>query len=253
VNGIVPLADGRRVLLGAADGTVSVWDAGTGGIERVLVTHAWQVKAVAVDPGGRLAASGSVDGEVRVFELATGDVVRSLKDSGDYGVTAISFGPGSSFVACACDDGILRLWGLDREAWKWQIRAHAGSATSVLTVPAGLVSAGTDKCVHLWDLTRGKCLHTYTGARDMVLGLASTSDGGFLFSGGRDGRILVWDRRSPEPVHQLEGHEGMIHTVIVSPDGCLAASAGEDSTVRLWTLDWEYEPLASPEVPGGSR
>jgi WD40 repeat protein len=55
------------VAAAAADGTVRLWHAATGEIQRILRGHAANVQAIAYSPSGRWLASGDWAGEVRIW------------------------------------------------------------------------------------------------------------------------------------------------------------------------------------------
>ena len=82
-------ADGRRAVSGGRDGTVRVWDLGSGARLRTLTGHDGQVYAVAVSADGRRAVSGSEDGTVRVWDLA--DDREQARWIADADVLAVAF------------------------------------------------------------------------------------------------------------------------------------------------------------------
>jgi WD40 repeat protein len=63
--------DGDRIVSGAEDGTVRVWDLDGGELLATFTGHEHIVRAVAVTPDGDRIVSGSNDGTVRVWELPT--------------------------------------------------------------------------------------------------------------------------------------------------------------------------------------
>jgi WD40 repeat protein len=63
----------RHALLGAADGSVQIWDTDSGERVRSLTRHADGVLDVAVAPSGHpVALSASLDGDLRAWDLASG-------------------------------------------------------------------------------------------------------------------------------------------------------------------------------------
>jgi WD40 repeat protein len=61
--------DGRFVFTGNQDGTITVWDTGTGDHVNTLTGHRAGVWDIRLTPDGRHALSGSSDGTIRLWEL----------------------------------------------------------------------------------------------------------------------------------------------------------------------------------------
>ncbi len=71
--------DGKQLGFAGMDGTVKVWDAGTGLASLTLKGHSGEVKSVAFSPDGRRLASASFDGPVKVWDAKTGQETLTLK------------------------------------------------------------------------------------------------------------------------------------------------------------------------------
>lgn len=89
VRSVAHSPDGERVALGAADGTVRVFDAETGRLDLVLRGHERAVVVASFSPDGTKLSSADEDGIVRVWALdveelvtiARSRVTRSLDDA----------------------------------------------------------------------------------------------------------------------------------------------------------------------------
>ena len=211
--------DGPILLASAGDdGTVRVWDPGTGRqVGDALTGHVgavWDVCAVpGPDPGGRnLLASAGEDGTVRVWNPDTGRQV------GD----ALTGHTGAIFGMCAVTD-------LD-----------SGGA---LDGPILLASAGEDGTVRVWDPGTGRqvgdALTGHVGAVWDVCAVPGRDPGGrnLLASAGEDGTVRVWDpgtgRAVGEPLAWSPNTVNGLAPCVSAIADCLTVNG--DETVHAWT------------------
>jgi WD40 repeat protein/tRNA A-37 threonylcarbamoyl transferase component Bud32 len=110
---------------------------------------------------------------------------------------------------------------------QYRIQAHAGAVTAVAYGPDDSVfaSAGADKIVTVWDLTKPQKLLSLDGHEQLVTSIAFNRDGTRLASGSRDGTVRIWDVRNGQVVYSLNCHAGQILGVTFDRSGQLLASA----------------------------
>ncbi|MCK9922057.1 hypothetical protein MXD61_09200 [Frankia sp. AgPm24] len=133
------------------------------------------------------------------------------------------------------------------------LRQERGHPLAVTFSPAAplVVTAGTDTCVHLWQLPfpdppRLAATVGY-GRRinqEWARVVTFSPDGHTLAAAGDAGTTVLWRLTAtrPQPLLTLTGHRGHIHDLDFSPGGTLLATAGDDRAVLLWDL-------ADPDVP----
>jgi WD40 repeat protein len=127
VLAVAVTGDGRAVSA-SADGTLRVWDLGSGACHLTLQGHTGWVRAVAVTGDGH-AVSASADGTLRVWDLGSGACPLTLQ--GHTGrVTAVAV-TGDGRAVSASADGTLRVWDLRAGRclavfpWDWPITSVA--------------------------------------------------------------------------------------------------------------------------------
>jgi WD40 repeat protein len=243
------------------------------GQEKRLTGHTDDVKAVAISPDGRYAASAAgdpgtatpVDTSVIIWDLHQHELVQRCTGHTD-GVMAVAFSPDGSQVASGSQDGTIRLWEWDaNECRTVQVLpednqfGHAsgsGGSTYIWDIAympdgTGLISASNDGTMILWDLATSRAIHHYVGtARPWVNTLAISPDGRFIVSGAdastydnTDATLVMVHPVSGnsftiEPKQSLIGHSDHVISIAINPvDTSLVLTASRDGTVRYWDLD----------------
>jgi len=70
-------SDGKQLASASKDGTVGLWDAGSGAALQTLDGHLSQVIDVTFSPDGKLLASALVDKTVRLWDASSGGSIVS--------------------------------------------------------------------------------------------------------------------------------------------------------------------------------
>lgn len=103
--------DERFVVAGAWDGTIRVWNAGTGKrIGPIIKGHSpWSVNAVSFAPKKPLLMTASFDGTAGLWDLSTGQEIRSFRGHSS-GVNSVRASSDEAFIFTGGDDGTARIW-----------------------------------------------------------------------------------------------------------------------------------------------
>jgi len=231
--------DGKTLASGTADGTITLWDTGTGSLARTLRDYhnLDAISAVVFSPDGKTLASTSFMGQaVTLWDATTGYLLRTIKGH-NHVIHRITFSPDGVHLASATGK-IVELWDTARDQ---EARSLPGKnvVKDVAFGPDGsyLASAGEDRNVTLWDLAIGQAVRTFQGHTAMVHSIAISPDGKRVASAGEDQSVRVWDVATGKEIHALKGHTAPVMDVTFSPDGKTLASGSVDRTVKLWDAD----------------
>ncbi len=144
-----------KVASGSDDGSIRVWDVGTGALDATLAGHSGAVRAL-VAHGDRLL-SGSEDGTIRAWGVGTWALLRTVeaygRGRGQYPhCLAVS---GSKLVSGSWDSsggwqGGVRVWGLEELDLQQTLAQRAGLDVGALMAVDGEVWGGVGKDVVVW-------------------------------------------------------------------------------------------------------
>ena len=121
---------------------------------------------------------------------------------------------------------------------------HLGYIWQVVPFGAGVVSAGRDKVIKVWD-GQGQLQQQLPGHLNSVLSLCPLSPT-WLLSGSRDTTIKVWERRAGalEPVRTLALHAATVLAIVRLTD-TLFASSSADKTIKVSDVDGRVHRMLS--------
>jgi WD40 repeat protein/energy-coupling factor transporter ATP-binding protein EcfA2 len=213
------------------DGTVKLWDIGTGKKTNIFRGDSEWIDAAEFSPDGELIASGSVDGTVKLWNRTTGKEVCSLK-GGLSQVSAIQFSPDGQKVAAARYDGTITVWETKTGKQLKVLPEHAGIGWIFFSPNSKvLASGGNNKTIKLWDVSTGKELITFRSEQESSeMGAASfTPDGkNFAYSISSPGsqKIKIWSVESKQMSREIP----VYGKPYFSPDGKTVVTVDEDNT-----------------------
>jgi WD40 repeat protein/tRNA A-37 threonylcarbamoyl transferase component Bud32 len=257
------LADGHLVV-GGDDGSVHLVDlATTPPRVRALAGAGSAVAAVAEAPDGRLAL-GYEDGTVRVYDRVTGHLahlsgfrspITTLQWSADGGALFAAdhsevrisplprpqqwsvptasyravYDPGGRWLAVDSQGGDLAV--VDRTAHgpARRLTGHRATAFGLFFHEAGLVSAGIDGTVRVWNLTTGaaRVLSGHAGAVQAIAGAAR----GDVYTADDDGRVRATDLATGGLRVLPLDHR--THRLALAPDGARLVVLGDQGHVDV--------------------
>jgi len=265
--------DGRSVLSGSHDQTVSRAALATGKLEWRAPGSWEQVNSVALSPDGSLFATASSDrrfavrtfkvgspglqpGAVRLWDARKGRLLRRIGDASEQAMAA-AFSPDGRRVLIGGADrrgaGVVRLCEAGSPAQVWATHDHPAEVLAVAFAPGGasLATAGADGAVKVRDAKTGAVQRTLAGHDGGATSLAYSPDGTLLACGDGKGGTHVWETASGRLLRVCKAlgskagevtTDRMFTAVAFTPDGSSVAACASTvgntygEPVRLWDV-----------------
>ena len=223
MNSVVYSSDGQRIVSCSDDGTIRIWEAGTGVlVGKPLRGDGSAIFSVAISPDGQCIASTNAK-TIRLWDALTGASIAEPLKGREKWVHAVAFSPNGSSLVSTSEDNTVRIWDTKTcQAVGEPLRGHDGQVFSAVYSRDGsrIVSAGGDCRIIVWDALTGKPI-IGTGIERRSALQAIADDGSNL--------NLV-------ECHFFAGWK--------IEDSCLIGTAGER---RLWLPDYMHKLVRQTE------
>ena len=167
-----------------------------------------KVNGITYSPDGTQLAIASSIG-VWNYDIATREELPLLTGYTGF-VPNVTYAREGRILACADEDGTVRLWNAHTGQPMAILAGHTDWVTSVAYSPKEdtIASGSRDNTIRLWDVETGQLKRTLTGHSHWVTSVAYSPDGKRIASGSEDSTARLWDADTGEPIAMLIGHTG---------------------------------------------
>jgi WD40 repeat protein len=235
---IIVLCEESHIAFWSRHGTIELWDATTGQLQRLIVTErTHMVPSVAISDNGKFIAVGYYNGSLLVSETTTPtDVQRSNRTGHTDFITAVAFSGDGMFIASGSADDTAKVWSAKAGMELSTMSGHKDAVTSVAFTRDGklVVSGSWDHTVRLWEAATGTELYVSASHESSVESVAVSGDGKLVASGCDDHTVWVWDMVAGTHLHTMSDHEHRVRSVAFSDNSSLIISGSQDGTIRIW-------------------
>ncbi|MDQ7784311.1 MAG: protein kinase [Desulfomonilaceae bacterium] len=229
-----------RLLTGARDRTLKVWDTAGGEELQSIIVVGEPPASLWISPDEQTVAVASARSgvPVKMLDLASGRFVGNLQ-AHEGMVTAMGFSRDGSHILTVVDKGFVRLWAMDgfKAAAKFKIPAHAHAAVvSAEPGSAEIVFAGLDRIVKKVRLPDAETLVFDRGHNEPITALTATEGGRRVLTSDRDKVVIVWDGHTGKAVKDFRAHQEHVTMVALNPVRNLAASYDPKAGIKVWDI-----------------
>ncbi|KAJ3199395.1 hypothetical protein HDU67_002857 [Dinochytrium kinnereticum] len=259
------MPDGRVVVSGHVDGTMRVWDLGSGRCRKRWTAHTYRVDHLSIVNDGETCISSSFhDGDhaVRVWETSTWTCLQSLQCQP--GITEIHPSMDGGCVIVAALQG-TSCWDVAAGSLVWTLDSE--NFLSIIprtSLPQGseedaihLITQSPDNSISIYDAIGSSptLIRRYVGHTAPILTAifpstpSSSFRNVFQTRSVSDNSTRVWDNLTGEPIFTL--HQDSIKDSILSPTGKTLHVAFSDR-IESWDIPtsqliWSH-PLHTPQT-----
>jgi WD40 repeat protein len=245
VNAMTLSPDGAQLAVGSANNSLTAHNPANGAPLFQLPGHLTPVRSIAFSADGKRISSRSADGEYRVWE-STGRLREArIVESGVTTLAAGEVPAATLFHGVAFDfasESLLlsdpgKLTGRLTLSLRHLIAPAATPLNSVAFLPdgKGIVTAGADKIVRLWNPVDGAEVRQFPGHTDVVTSVAVTHDGTQVLAGSVDKTVRIWSTADAAAIATLT-QTSAVRSLALSADSSRLAVTGDDALVRVWDL-----------------
>ena len=242
-NGWVTCVDhfpeSRRIVTGARDRTLKIWDSSSGEELQSILVVGEPPAGLWISPDEQLIAVASAKGgvPVKMLDIAGGKFVGNLQ-AHEGAVTAVGFTKDGGHVVTVVEKGFVRLWDVDgfKAAARFRIPAHSAAAiVSADRESLEIVFSGLDRVVKKIKLPEAETLAFERGHSEPITGLKATPAGRVLTC-GRDKLVIIWDGVTGKAVTEFRAHQEQVTAVALNPNRSLAASYDTKAGIKVWDV-----------------
>ena len=233
-----------RIVVGADDGVVRLWDPSTPAAAGWVVgKHDRPVRALAVHPDGRIISAG----DDRKICLWSQDLMNSEPQElgrHDGVIRALAIVDADRLVSGG-DDWWVRLWSLGGQpARAIKLGRHAGNIRGLAADGHGRVVSGADDGrILLWDLVAPGAPIAGTQAIGVRIMTVAFAPDGSVIAGGNDGIVYRWRHKfcaaategddDNDQLEEFGSHGNVVRSVAATQDGIIV-SGSDDGRLRRW-------------------
>ena len=261
------LSNKSQMVTTSTDGTLKLWDLGTGKELLTFSGHTSAIKSMAITPDERRVVTTSTDGTLKLWDLGTGKELLTFSGHTS-AIKSMAITPDGRRVVTTSTDGTLKLWDLgtgkelfsrtnviveqiDRMITNYDGSKAVFSVFSKHVLPfASSKHLGkpyakryyrpdeleNDYALRVWGFNNASDKNYYECHQGPVTLLSKTPEKKRIITTSTDGTLKLWDLGTGKELLTFSGHTSAIKSMAITPDGRRMVTDSYDATLRVWDL-----------------
>lgn len=217
--------DGDRILSGATNGYINLWNTNTGMLIKSKHAHSKTIKTVKFTPDNEHIISASFDGLIKVWNAKRLSIEDSLKGH-TKALTSIDFSPDGKILASGSMDRTLKFWDIESAKCLHTSTGHTSPVYFIDYSPDGKsVLSGSKKGeIKSWNPKNGFCTKSYNGHTREVSCLKFFPNSRYFLSASLDNSLKIWEVGTETEMATITFIDSS-NWVITTPSGLFDASS----------------------------
>jgi WD40 repeat protein len=235
-------ADGKRAVIGATDGTATLWDVAASLPLQAFKGRASPITSLASGAGGKRVLTGAQDATAILWDTENIRALQTLRGQGTGG-WSVSLSADGKRALTGSGDSTAVLWDADLALPLQTFRGHSQGILAVaLSADVRRALTGSrDQTTILWDTGTAQRLQTFKGPKGHApFSVVLATDGKIALTGGYDKTAIVWDTVTGRPRLTLRGHANLLGNTLfglaLSSDSKRAVTGASDRKAILWDV-----------------
>ncbi len=226
--------DGKYAVLGATDGTATIWETATGNCINTLVGHTSVIIQAVFSPDDKLIATAGWDSRIRIWEVLTGKCIRVWLHR--HIIISIAFNKDGTLLLSCSKDKTAKIWSLNSEEESLiTFSGHTATVNSAVfsSDENRILTASDDSTSRLWDAKTGEQIMLFKGHQDVVNGARFLPGDKEILTFSDDKTVKKWKVDNSEFLYSFSQHTDYILKTDIHPDSNWVVSA-EKSRILVW-------------------
>lgn len=249
-NALAITPDKKHFITGCSDGTLWLWDTGTGIPRPLPAGHTNNIIALAITKDGKYCIIGGIDGSIRICDIFTGKFRQAffLKRGCADSLTCLA--DGERFVIGIYGFG-LQIRRLDSEQVIKDIPIKDGNRHAIAGTHDGkfCLRGSSSRSLSVWNMDCYRCENTIQRTKAIEKVSVSWDDCQCALV-SNDSIIRIFDLASGKCTIKLKGHLDRVNWVSYLGKSRRCISSSNDGTMRIWDTETGVCQKVLLPIPG---